>query len=348
MSIDEQIRGWNGEYLVTRHDRTTDAWIFIAVHSTRLGPAVGGTRMKPYESPEAGLRDAQRLAEGMTYKWAGIDFPLGGGKAVLALSRPLEEAQRDGLLERHGELIEKLGGTFTTGADLGVGPELVEVIHRKTRYALGHGAGDPGPFTSLGVFSGCRAVAARLFGSDDLTGRMVLVQGIGDVGVPLSRRLAAAGARLKLADVDATRAERLGAELGGAVVDAGEVYEEACDIFAPCAVGGVVNAQTIPRFRCKAVCGAANNQLEADEDAERLHDRGILYAPDFIANAGGAVALPGLELLGWSEEEVEKRIKSIADTLVEIFAEAAENDESPLRAAMRRGERVLERGRLRP
>lgn len=348
MSIDEQIRSWDGEYLVTRHDRAAGAWIFVAVHSTRLGPAVGGTRMKLYDAPEAGLRDAQRLAEGMTYKWAGIDFPLGGGKAVLALSRPLTEAERDGLLERHGELIERLGGTFTTGADLGVGPELMEVIRRKTNYALGHGAGDPGPFTSLGVFSGCRAVASRLFGSDDLTGRTVLVQGIGDVGAPLSRRLAAAGAKLKLADIVSERAERLASELGGEVVAAEDVYGEECDIFAPCSVGGVLNAETIPRLRCKAVCGSANNQLEAEEDADRLDARGILYAPDFIVNAGGAVALPGLELLGWSEDEVKRRIESIVDTLAEIFEEAAERNESPLHAAMRRGERVLKRGPLRP
>ncbi len=344
MSIDETIRSWDGEHVVARYDRPAEAWIFIAVHSTRLGHAVGGTRMKVYEAPEEGLRDAQRLAEGMTYKWAGIDFRLGGGKAVIALSRPLDEAERDGLLERHGQLIESMNGAFSTGADLGVGPDLVDVIRRKTRYALGHSAGDPGPFTSLGVFSGCRAVAAELFGSRDLAGRTVLIQGVGDVGVPLSRRLAAAGAQLKLADIDAARAHDLAAQHGGRVVAADKVYDEPCDILAPCAVGGVLNAKTIARLSCRAVCGAANNQLESDEDAERLHARGILYAPDFIANAGGAIALPGLELMDMREDEVTASVESIEDTLREIFQEARKNGESPLRAALRRAERVLARG----
>ncbi len=344
MSINELIKGWDGEYLVVRYERAAEAWIFIAVHSTRLGHPTGGTRMKVYDAPEEGLRDAQRLAEGMTYKWAGIDFGLGGGKAVIALSRPLDEAERDRLLERHGALIESLGGAFSTGADLGVGPELIEVIRRRTRYALGGSAGDPGPYTSLGVFSGCRAVAAEAFGSRDLAGRTVLIQGLGDVGVPLSRRLAEAGARLKLADMDAARARDLSGQYGAKVVAPEKVYDEACDIFAPCAVGGVLNEKTIARLSCRAVCGAANNQLEFDDDAERLHARRILYAPDFITNAGGAIALPGLELMGMSEEAVLASIESIEGTLGEIFREARKNDESPLRAALRRAERVLERG----
>jgi leucine dehydrogenase len=344
MSIAARIQEWDGEYVVTRYDRPTESWTFIAIHSTRLGPALGGTRMTRYAGPEHGLRDAERLAEGMTYKWAGIDFPLGGGKAVIALSRPLTERERDALLERHGELIEKLGGTFSTGADLGVGPELVDVIRRRTRYALGGSAGDPGPYTSLGVLCACRAAAAELFGDDDLGGRSVLIQGLGDVGVPLARRVKHAGASLKLADVDAARAAGVAAEVGGTVVAAEAVYSEPCDIFAPCAMGGVLNAETIPQLRCRAVCGSANNQLESDADAERLHARGILYAPDFIANAGGAIALPGFEIMGMSETEIEARVESIAGTLAAVFQEARDNGESPLAAAMRRAERVLERG----
>lgn len=344
MAIDELIQGWDGECVVARYDRATEAWIFIAIHSRRLGPPMGGTRMMVYAEPEDGLRDAQRLAEGMTYKWAGIDFPLGGGKAVIALTRPLADAERDGLLERHGELIESLRGGFSTGADLGVGPELVDVIRRTTRHAHGGVAGDPGPFTSLGVLVSCRAVAAELYGSADLAGRSVLIQGVGDVGVPLARRLAEAGARLKLADLEPDRAEGLASELDAAVVAADEVYSEPCDIFAPCAVGGVLNADTIPLLACEAVCGSANNQLDSDEDAERLHARGILYAPDFIANAGGAIGLPGIELLGMDKSEVVRRIESIESTIGQVFEEARKRAESPLAAAMRRAQRVLERG----
>jgi len=344
MAIAALIQDWDGEYVVTRFDRAAEAWIFIAIHSTRLGRPLGGTRMKAYPTPEEGLRDAQRLARGMTYKWAGIDFPLGGGKAVIALSRTLTEREREGLLERYGDLVETLRGAFSTGADLGVGPQLVDVIRRKTRYALGGTAGDPGPFTSLGVLSACRAVAAQLSGSRDLSGCTVLIQGIGDVGVPLALRLARAGAELKLADVAPARAESVAAELGATTLAADAVYAEPCDIFAPCATGGVLNSTTIPRLRCEAVCGSANNQLESDGDAERLHSRGILYAPDFIANAGGAIGLPGIELMGLSEAEVQRRIESIEVTLTEIFREAKRDDATPLEAAMQRAERVLARG----
>lgn len=345
MRIEELMQDWDGEYVVTGYDAEAEAWMFICAHSTRLGPASGGTRMKVYDSPGEGLRDAQRLAEGMTYKWAGVDFPMGGGKAVIALSRPLVDGECEALLERYGAMVETLRGSFSTGADLGVGPELVDVIRRKTRYAFGRSAGDPGPYTALGVFAGIEAVAAELFGSAaELAGKTVLIQGVGDVGVPLSRRLAGAGAGLKLADADAERAERLAAELDAEVVPAEGVYDEPCDIFAPCALGGVLNARTIPRLRCKAVSGAANNQLEVPEDAERLHARGILYAPDFINNAGGAVALGGLEALGMSEDDVTRQIVSIGAAQLEIFQEAKRNGESPVHAAMRRVERVLERG----
>ena len=344
MDLADLIRDWDGEYVVMRHDHQADAWIFIAAHSSRLGHPAGGTRMKVYDTPMDGLRDALRLAEGMTYKWAGVDFPIGGGKAVISLTRPLDGVERDGLLERHGELIESLAGSFSTGADLGVGAELVSVIARKTKYALGEGAGDPGPYTALGVFKGIEAAAEFLYGSPELNGRTVLVQGIGDVGVPLSKHLSEAGADLKLVDVNEGRVKVVAAELGAKVVAAEGVYDEPCDIFAPCAVGGVLNSETIVKLHCAAVAGSANNQLETAEDAERLHKSGILYAPDYIINAGGATALPGLELLGMSEGEVRERVIAIGSMLAEIFEEAKKNDESPVHAAERRARRVLERG----
>ncbi len=343
--MEELLRGWDGEHVVVRYDREAEAWMFIAVHSTRLGNASGGTRMKVYDTPADGLRDALRLAEGMTYKWAGIDFPMGGGKGVLALSRPLDPAERDGLLERYGELVENLAGGFGTGADLGVGPDLVKVIARETTHVYGtRGAGDPGPYTALGVFTAIEATAEEAFGGAELAGRTVLVQGMGDAGIPLVKRLWGAGAKLKVADVDAGRAEGIAAELGAEAVAADSVYDEACDIFAPCAVGGVLNERTIPRLRCKAIAGAANNQLQAPEDAERLQARGILYAPDFIANAGGAIALCGLEGLSMSDDYAVAKILSIRDTLRSIFTEARERDESPVHAALRLARRVLERG----
>ncbi len=343
--MEELIRCWDGEFVALRHDRAADAWMFIAIHSLRLGDASGGTRMGLYDTPLDGLRDAQRLAAGMTYKWAGVDFPQGGGKGVIALSRPVNDGERDRLLEDYGWLVESLRGSFSTGADLGVGPEQVEVIARRTSHVHGlRGAGDPGPWTALGVFTAIQAVARALFGCADLSGRAVLVQGMGAVGLPLCRRLAAAGAQLKVADVEAPRAAAIAVELGGVAVEAAHAYAEACDIFAPCAMGGILDRETIPQLRCRAVAGSANNQLATREDAERLLERGILYSPDFISNAGGAVALCGLESLGMTEDLVTQKILTIGNTLDSVFEEARQNGETPLRAAERRAQRVLERG----
>jgi leucine dehydrogenase len=343
--MENLVRSWDGEYVVVRYDREAEAWMFIAIHSTVLGNAAGGTRLKVYASPSDGLRDAQRLATGMTYKWAAIDFPKGGGKGVIALSHPVDAQARDGLLERYGELVESLRGAFATGADLGVGPEQVKVIARETTHVFGvRGGGDPGPWTALGVFTAIEAVAEELYGTPDLNGRTVLVQGIGDVGVPLAKRLAEAGAKLKLADIDAKRVAGVAGELDGVAIEPDQVYGESCDIFAPCAEGGVLNGYTIPQLCCQGIAGAANNQLAADEDADRLHKRGILYAPDFIANSGGAIALCGLEALAMSDDYVVRKILSIRDALQLIFREAADKNESPEAAAERHVRRILERG----
>lgn len=347
--MEDLMRRWDGERVVMRYDGEADAWIFIAIHSTRLGDASGGSRMRVYPAARDGLRDAQRLASGMTYKWAGVDFPVGGGKGVIALSSPLSASACEGLLERYGDMVESLRGGFSTGADLGVGPELVRVIGRRTQHVFGlRGGGDPGPWTALGVFTSMQAVARELFGSSELAGRSVLVQGIGDVGVPLCERLAAAGAKLKLADIDGSRVREAAARFDADLVDEKQVYEEPCDIFAPCAVGAVLNEVTIPRLHCRAVAGSANNQLRSADDADRLRAHGILYSPDFINNAGGAIALCGIEALGMSERDVEEKVLSIGETLEEIFADARARDESPLRAAERRARRILERGPRKP
>ena len=342
--MEELIRSWDGERVVMRYDEEADAWMFIAIHSTRLGPAIGGTRMKVYDSPRDGLRDVQRLAAGMTYKWAGIDFPIGGGKGVIALSRPVEAAARERLLERYGALVDSQRADFYTGPDLGVGMESMAIIGRKTGRVRGLTAGDPGPWTALGVFVSMEAVAQELFGRPELKGRTVLVQGVGDAGLPLCKLLRGVAADLRIADIDAARAGAVAEELDAAVVNPGEVYDAPCDIFAPCAVGAVLNAETIPRLRCRAVCGSANNQLATPEDAERLQERGILYAPDFICNAGGAIFLTAVEMLEMGEQGAAERVRAIRGTLEEILHEAKHRGESPARAADRLVQRVLERG----
>lgn len=341
------IREWDGLATVVRFDPPTGAWIFIALHDATLGRPMGGTRLRAYPSPADGLRDAQRLAEGMTHKWAGAGIDLGGGKAVLALERPLEGPEREGLLRRYGRLVASLHGAFSTGQDLGTTPEDMAVIASETRYVHGRaeeGVTDPGPYTARGVLAATRAVVRHAFGADGLAERTVLIQGVGDVGEPFARGLVEAGARVLLSDVDEAKAAALARELSGETLAPAEVYGAACDVFAPCAIGAVLNRETIPRLRCGAVCGSANNQLDRPEDAEALHQRGILYAPDYIANSGGAIAFSSMAR-GIPEEEIVRRIEGIEGVLDEVFAEAAREGRSPLWAARRRVERMLARGR---
>lgn len=332
------LENWDGNGLVVRHDRETDTWIFIALHSSVLGPSAGGTRMKVYEGLRAAVHDAMRLATGMTSKWAALDMDLGGGKTVLAIPRPLELEEREGLLRRYGRLIDSLGGSFYTGADLGTTANDMATIAGETRYVFGvdHDTGestDPGPFTARGVFEGLRAAVAHAFDADSLAGRSVLVQGVGGVGSPLAHLLAEAGATVLVSDLDGARALDLAEATGGEVVDPDDAMEYQCDVFAPCAIGGVLGRYTIPHLRCRIVAGSANNQLGDDEDARRLHDRGILYVPDYILNAGGAMALvlmaDGIE----NRNELMTRVATIGETVSEILGAAEVQDTTPLEAA---------------
>jgi leucine dehydrogenase len=339
------IEQWSGEAVVARYDRETETWVFIAIHDTTLGPAMGGCRVWRYPTPADGLRDAMRLAEGMTHKWAVIGFDLGGGKSVLAVPHPLEGDARRGVLRRFGRLVASLRGAYQCGPDLGTTPDDMAVIGEETEYVHGydrvHGQPvDPGPFTALGVFVGMRAALQQSFGSLEFAGKTVLVQGIGDVGVPLARHVAEAGATVVLSDTEHDRAARLAKELGARTVPAGQVSTTPCDVYAPCAVGGILNATTIPLLGCRIVAGSANNQLADPDGADRMHRRGILYAPDYVINAGGATALPLLGR-GQAAEEVLDRIRTFERTLSQIFSEAAANDESPYHTARRRVDRVL-------
>ncbi len=344
--FEQLLAEWDGMGVFIRRDAPTESWIFIALHDTRQGPALGGCRMRVYPTPVDGLRDALRLAEGMTQKWAVIGFPYGGGKAVLALSRPLQAAEREGLLRRFGRVVESLNGSYATGEDLGTTPADLALVAEETSYVHGidRGTGrsiDPGPHTALGVFAAMRASLQHLFGDPELRDRTVLVQGIGDVGLPLVRLLRDAGASVLASDTDAERMEAA-TRLGAAPVAPEAVYAAPCDVFAPCAVGAILNADTVPLLQCRVVVGSANNQLAESEVAEQLHTSGILYAPDYVVNAGGAIALPMFSQ-GASEAEVRQRVEQIGVTLGEILREAAARSESPLHAAQRRVEQVLAR-----
>ena len=346
------IANWDGIGVVVRHDAPTGTWIFVAMHDDTLGRPVGGCRMKVYECPEEGLLDALRLAEGMTSKWAAIDLPFGGGKAVLAIPHELEGADRTGLLHRFGALLNTLKGAYGTGEDLGTTPEDMLAIAQVTANVMGVEAGstdpvDPGPYTALGVFESIRSVLRNTTESDDLTGRNVLIQGVGDVGGPLARLVHEAGGRVMLSDVDTIRVEALSAELGGTVVPADSVYSTPCDVFAPCAIGAILNEHTIPLLRCRGVAGSANNQLHDAADAESLHERGILYAPDYIANGGGAMAF-GLIFQGIVDVgELRSRVSGIGASLDEIFEESAAENITPLVSTSRRVARILSATRAR-
>jgi len=346
-TIRELIEAWDGKAVVTRYDRESGAWIFIAIHSDFLGIPVGGSRMMVYPSPEDGLKDALRLAGGMTRKWASIDVPFGGGKAVLALSRPLGEEGRDGLLLRYARLLNSLHGSFATGEDIGTTPRDMTLLARETEWVYGRNLEtgevvDPGPFTALGVMAGVRAALRHLEGNDELKGRSILVQGVGDVGGPFARFAAEAGAQVLVSDLDGARARGVADGIGARLVPPEDVYSTPCDVYAPCAVGATLNRKTIPRLGCRIVAGSANNQLEESEDAERLFEREILYAPDYVVNAGGAVAFGVLAQRETSEERVREKVARLGPILTSIFDEAKERRESPLHAAERRIARVLE------
>jgi leucine dehydrogenase len=328
--MESMLREWDGETVIVRHDRPTGAWIFIAIHSTRLGPATGGTRLKSYPRVQDALQDALRLSAGMTYKFAIPDLPYGGGKAVIAIPPDLDDQSRLALLRRHGALIHQLGGLFYTGPDVGTSSADMDIIAETgapyifARTPAAGGAGSSGPYTALGVFTGIQVACEQLLGAASLAGRRVLVQGTGSVGGTLIDQLCAAGAEVIFSEVDPGAIRRFRDEQGLEFVRAEEAYGTECEIFAPCALGGILNVNTIPQLKCRAVVGGANNQLACPEDAERLRARGIVYAPDFVVNSGGAIAILGLETRGWTRECAEGEVvESVRRALRQIFEVAA-------------------------
>ena len=332
-------------------DPATGLVAFISVHSTALGPGLGGMRLWPYESQEAALTDVLRLSRGMTYKSAIAETGLGGGKSVIVARR---ESKTPALFEAMGRFVERFDGAYVTAEDVNVTVDDLRAVSRSTTHVCGlsraeGGGGDPGPYTAYGCFLGLRETLGVATGSDSLEGRTVALQGAGSVGLGLARRLAEAGARLVVADVNEANVERAVSELGALAVAPDEIYDVDCDVFAPCALGGVLNDATIPRLRCAVVAGAANNQLlEEHRHSELLRSRGILYAPDYVINAGGIVNV-SCELLpgGYDEGAALARIHRIPDALREIFATASERGLTPQVAAQQVAEAALERGSLR-
>jgi leucine dehydrogenase len=340
--FEDLLRGWAGEEVALRFDAETRTWMIVCIDSTVLGPAMGGTRMKVYPEPHEALADGLRLASAMTMKHAAAGLPYGGGKAVLAVPivpAPGADGRRE-LMLRYGDLVASLGGTYVTAADMNTGRLDMDVISERCRHVLGRspeqgGSGDPGRSTGIGVFHGIVAAARHAFGSGDLAGRTVLVQGVGSVGSVLAERLHEAGAKLVVSDVEGGRSSAIGDRLGAATIPVDQVFGAECDVFAPCATGGVLSAETIPLLRCSIVAGAANNQLAGPQDADRLRAAGILYAPDFVINAGGVIHLAGYETLHSDEPTMTARLAAIADTLTSVFVEADRDGITTEAAAIR-------------
>jgi leucine dehydrogenase len=343
VDFEELLATWDGEHAAVRFDPESGAWMFVCLHSTARGPAGGGTRMRVYPTPADGLADAMRLSGAMTRKMAAAGMPRGGGKAVLAVSELPTGEPRKRLLRRYGELVASLGGSYRTAGDMNISPEDLDVVAETCPWVYGTTGrgGNSGRGTARGGLHAIRATVEHLFGSPDLAGRSVLVQGAGSVGALLARELTEAGARVAVSDVDAARASATGCE----TVSPERAVGTEVDVYSPCAVGGTLNAESIPRLACRAIAGCANNQLAEPADAERLHERGILYAPDYVVNAGGIIQLIGLEDEGWNEAQLEERLAGIGDTLRALFAEAETRAITPAEAAERLVSRRLAEAR---
>ncbi|HET8670074.1 MAG TPA: Glu/Leu/Phe/Val dehydrogenase dimerization domain-containing protein [Candidatus Saccharimonadales bacterium] len=311
----------------------------IAIHSTALGPAVGGTRIWNYPSDEAATLDALRLSRAMSYKTALAGVPFGGGKAVIiGDSMTLD---RESVLRAHGRFVDSFGGRFITAQDVGTSPEDMEYIRLETSHVVGltSGIGDPSPTTAYGVFRALQASAKHRWGSIELTKKAIAIQGCGRTGYELARRLHHAGGKILVSDTDAARVKRVVDDFGAIAVAPDQILSVKADILAPCALGGVINDETISRLSVEMVVGSANNQLLEDRHGDKLHELGILYVPDFVANAGGVVH-GCRELLGWPEVKTKQGVDQIYETVIDILKSAG-SATAPFRVANRLAERKL-------
>jgi leucine dehydrogenase len=328
------------EHVGYYRDESTGLRCIVAVYDSRLGPAVGGTRMLDYDDEADALDDALRLSEAMAYKTAAAELPLGGGKAVI-VGNP--EEKTDDLLRAYGRVVDSYDGLFVTGEDVNVDVEDLRVIQETTGNVGGAAGGEGTDVTAAGVMHGLRASFAEREGDDSLDGRRVAVQGVGKVGTALVARLVDAGAEVVVADVDDDAVAAVEREFGVESVAPDAIYDELCDAFAPCALGGVLNDETIPRLACEVICGSANNQLAARRHADALAERDILYAPDYVVNAGGLVS--GVtEMEGGDTAAALERVAAVRDRLETMFETARAEGITPLAAADRFAETRMAEG----
>ncbi|MGD9900647.1 MAG: Glu/Leu/Phe/Val dehydrogenase dimerization domain-containing protein [Calditrichaceae bacterium] len=346
MKYFQKMTEFGHEQVVLCHDKTTGLKAVIAIHNTVLGPALGGCRMWPFESEEAAIEDALRLSRGMSYKNAAAGLNLGGGKAVI-IGDPNKD-KSEALFRAFGQFVQSLGGRYITAEDVGTSVQDMEAIKMETNFVAGlpkmfGGSGDPSPFTALGTFEGIKSTVKYKMGRDDLKGLKVAVQGLGHVGYYLSEMLHQAGAELIVTDIYKDKIDRVVKEFGAKAVDGDEIYGVDAEIFAPCALGAIINDKTIPKMKFQIIAGASNNQLHDEKKhGSELKQKGILYAPDYIINAGGVINVYFEVIKEYNESKVTNKVKDIFNILTEVYTIADAENITTAAAAARLAERRID------
>lgn len=332
------------EQVVYCVDKPSGLKAIIAIHDTTLGPAIGGARMRQYETEEEALQDVLRLAKGMTYKNAATGLNLGGGKAVI-IGNP-EKDKNEALLRAFGRYVQSLNGRYITAEDVGTTVEDMDIIYEETDYVTGvsqafGSSGNPAPVTAYGVYYGMKAAAKHAFETDSLKGKTIAIQGVGNVAYHLCDYLAKEGAQLIVTDVREEAVTRAVHDFHATAVQPEEIYAVQCDIFSPCALGGVINDETIPQIKAKVIAGSANNQLAESRHGDEVHERGIIYAPDYVLNAGGVINVAD-ELKGYNRERALKKVESIYDSINKVITIAAKEQIPTYKAADRMAEERMQ------
>jgi leucine dehydrogenase len=344
MELFDTLATMGHEQIVMCSDPSVGYKGILAVHSTRLGPALGGTRFWQYATDEEAITDALRLSRGMTYKNAVAGLHLGGGKSIIIGDNKIKD--REKIFRAHGRFVESLGGRYITAEDVGTSTKDMSYVQMETSHVAGLAgkSGDPSPVTAHGVFRAVQASANRKWGSDSLEGKTIAIQGCGSVGTYLAKELSAAGAKLIVSDIDSAKAARVSQLTGAKIVEGDSIFTADADIFSPCALGGIINDTTIPKLRVEIVAGGANNQLLEERHGDALQAKGILYAPDYVANAGGVINVYG-EVVGWDEQRALDKAEDIYDTILKVFDIAEAKRIPTYEAADRLAELRLEEAR---
>lgn len=339
MNVFEQLKKDDYEQVIFCNDNATGLKAIIAIHDTTLGPALGGTRFWNYETEEEALQDCLRLARGMTYKNAAAGLNLGGGKAVI-IGDPKQD-KSETLLRTFAKYVERLHGRYITAEDVGTSENDMDIIRENTSYVVGtstgSGSGDPSPITALGIYQGMKAAAEAAFGTSDLTGKTIAVQGVGNVSFHLCELLHKENTHLIVTDINEDAVAKAVETFNATAVNPDDIYAVDCDIFSPCALGGIINDETIAQLKAKVIAGSANNQLLESRHGHLLHEKGIVYAPDYVINSGGVINVSE-ELTGYDEARAIKKVKNIYNILANVFQISSEQNIPTYLAADRMAE----------